>query len=146
MNIGRETFAIEADMVVGIVETSRLHLLPFIQAAFPSEKGRFIKGVITQRGEVIIVIGLENLFGLPSTQEERPYRVAVIKKDAANLGIYVGKKKLSFLWKEELANLEVKPSNENYTLGFIDPSGKRIRLLDWQNILEETQKLLGGRM
>lgn len=145
MDIGRETFAVEANMVVGIVEANRLHLLPSIHAALPSEKWKFIKGVITQRGEVVVVIGLENLLGLPPTQEERPYRIAIIKKDAATFGIYVGKRELSFLWKEELANLEFKPSNENYTLGFIDPSGKKIRLLDWQTIVEEIQKAISSR-
>ena len=105
----------------------------------------FIKGVITRRGDVVVVVDIGDLFGVPSVQGEGRYKVLVLKKDALCLGIYVGAKGLSFLWEEDLKNLEFKPLTENYIQGMIDPSGKKIRILDWQKILEETQRLVSSR-
>jgi len=120
-----------------------------VQSISPYPMPGFIKGVITRRGDVIVVVDVGSLFGMPSVrpsnQNEGTCKIAVLKKDASYLGIYAGAKGLSFLWKEELKNLEFKPLTENYIQGIIDPSGKKIRLLDWQRILEETQKLLSCR-
>lgn len=152
--IDDKIFAVEADAVAAVVETERFFMLPSsLGIDFKSvptlRKPEFIKGVITRRGDVIVVVDVGSLFGMPSVrpsnQNEGTCKVAVLKKDASYLGIYAGAKGLSFLWKEELKNLEFKPLTENYIQGMIDPSGKKIRLLDWQRILEETQKLLSCR-
>lgn len=147
IHIDDETFAVDADEVAAVIETERFFMLPMLQ----SISSKFIKGVITRRGDIIVVIDIGNLFGMPSIQNKGPHKVAILKKDASSLGVLTpaeggsGAKKLSFLWKEELAGLEFKPLNEDYIQGMIDPSGKKIRLVDWQKILEETQKLLSCR-
>ncbi|MBI5874860.1 MAG: chemotaxis protein CheW [Deltaproteobacteria bacterium] len=151
MHIGDETFAVEADAVVAVVETERFFILPMFQSASSCKMPEFIKGVITRRGDIIVVIDIGNLFGMPPVQGKGPHKVAILKKDASSLGILApaegggSAKKLSFLWKEELAGLEFKPINEDYIQGMIDPSGKKIRLVDWQKILEETQKVVSSK-
>ena len=136
--IDDKIFAVDADAVDAVVETERFFMLPMLQS-------KFIKGVITRRGDVVVVVDIGDLFGAPSVQGEGRYKVLVLKKDALCLGIYVGAKGLSFLWEEDLKNLEFKPLTENYIHGMIDPSGKKIRILDWQRILEETQRLVSSR-
>ncbi len=151
IHIGDETFAVEADAVAAVMETERFFMLPMFQSISSCKAPEFVKGVITRRGDIIVVIDIGNLFEMPSIQNKGPHKVAILKKDASSLGILVpaeggsGAPKLSFLWKEDLAGLEFKPLNEDYIQGVIDPSGKRIRLVDWQKILEETQKLLSCR-
>lgn len=150
LHAGKETFAVEANIVAEVVEAERFFMLPFAASSPAYSKKKFIKGVITQRDEVIVVVDLNlllNLYPAQSNEEfdEGPFRVAITKQDASCLGIYWGAKGLSFLWKEGLKNLEFKPSDENYITGVIDPSNKKLRLLDWQRILEETQKLLSCR-
>ena len=141
----REIFAVDANMVAGIIETKQLHMLPIISSHPALGKTGFIKGVITQRGEVIVVISLENLFKAAPVQNGRTHRLVIIKKDASSLGIYVGAKELSFLWKEELSNLEFKQLKKDYIVGLIDPYGKKIQLLDCQKVLEEIHKAISGR-
>ena len=136
--IDDKIFAVDADAVDAVVETERFFMLPMLQS-------KFIKGVITRRGDVVVVVDIGDLFGAPSVQGEGRYKVLVLKKDALCLGIYCGSKGLSFLWEEDLKNLEFKPLTENYIQGMIDPSGKKIRILDWQRILEETQRLVSCR-
>ena len=136
--IDDKIFAVDADAVDAVVETERFFMLPMLQS-------KFIKGVITRRGDVVVVVDIGDLFGAPSVQGEGRYKVLVLKKDALCLGIYCGSKGLSFLWEEDLKNLEFKPLTENYIQGMIDPSGKKIRILDWQKILEETQRLVSSR-
>ncbi|MDP2682341.1 MAG: chemotaxis protein CheW [Deltaproteobacteria bacterium] len=153
--IDDKIFAVDADTVDALVETERFFMLPMLQshsfsAPYPLHGGGqgavgFIKGVITRRGDVVVVVDIGDLFGAPSVQGEGRYKVLVLKKDALCLGIYVGAKGLSFLWEEDLKNLEFKPLTENYIHGMIDPSGKKIRILDWQRILEETQRLVSSR-
>lgn len=164
ISINNKAFAVDATAVVAVVEVERIFMLPVIQSSSSFQKPGFIKGTITRRGEVVVVIDIGELFEMPSIQGKGPYRVAIIKKDALSLGILmpgighhptghlsqigsVGNDKdgISFIWKEELDKLEFEPSTENYILGLIDPSGKKIRLLDWQKIFEKTQKLLGCR-
>lgn len=150
-----EIFAVEANIVVEVLETEQFFMLPVIASPSPHSNREFIKGTMTHRGEVIVVIDLSLLFNSPPSQigqrddntieDGGPCKVAITRKDASSLGIYIGKRKLSFLWKEELSNLELKPSNEDYTLGLIDPSGKKIRLIDWQKILTKTQEVLSNR-
>lgn len=143
--IDDKIFAVDADAVAAVVETERFFMLPMIQSNSFFRKPGFIKGVITRRGDVVVVVDIGDLFGAPSVQGEGRYKVLVLKKDALCLGIYVGAKGLSFLWEEDLKNLEFKPLTENYIQGMIDPSGKKIRILDWQRILEETQRLVSSR-
>lgn len=164
ISINHKIFAIDAHAVVAVVEVERIFMLPVIHSSSSFQKPGFIKGTITRRGEVVVVIDIGELFEMPSIQGKGPWRVAVIKKDALSLGILVpgtghqptghlsqigsigsDKDGISFLWKEELDKLEFEPSNEDYTLGLIDPSGKKIRLIDWQKIFEKTQKLLSCR-
>lgn len=146
IHIGGETFAVEADAVVAVIETERFFMLPMFQ----SISSKFIKGVITRRGDIIVVIDIGNLFGMPPVEDKGPHKVAILRNDASSLGILApteggrSAKKLSFLWKEDLAGLEFKPVNEDYIQGVIDPSGKKIRLVDWQKILEETQKAVSS--
>lgn len=140
VDIGGALYGIEATMVVAIIEVDRFFLLPQIASG---DKKEFLKGVITRRGEVIVVIDLERLLKIPAASDEKPYRVIIVKRDSVYLGMCIGRRELSFLWKEELANLEFKPIGEPYTAGMIDPSGKKIRLLDWQEIFKDTQVNLG---
>ena len=136
--IDDKIFAVDADAVAAVVETERFFMLPMLQS-------KFIKGVITRRGDVVVVVDIGDLFGAPSVQGEGRYKVLVLKKDALCLGIYYGAKGLSFLWEEDLKDLEFKPLTGDYIQGIIDPSGKKIRILDWQRILEETQQLASGK-
>ncbi|MBI5048058.1 MAG: chemotaxis protein CheW [Deltaproteobacteria bacterium] len=164
ISINDKTFAVDADVVAAVVEVERFFMLPVIQSSSSSLKPRYIKGTITRRGEVIVVIDIEELFGVSSVRDKGPYRVAVIKKDTSSLGIVIpgavqqskeqqsetgasgsGRERISFIWKEDFNKLEFEPSDENYTLGFIDTAGKKIRLVDCQKILEEIQKLLSRR-
>jgi chemotaxis signal transduction protein len=164
ISIHDRTFAVDADLVAAVVVVERFFMLTVIQSSLPSLNPRFLKGTITRRGEVIVVIDIEELFGMSSVQGKGPHRVAIIKKGTSSLGIVVpsivqrskeqqsetdasgsGREQISFIWKEDVNKLEFEPSDENYTLGFIDPAGKRIRLVDCQKILEEIQKLLSYR-
>lgn len=172
-------FAVSADEVVAVVEAERFFMLPIINPVkgFPVvekeepqmkrvEKGPksslsylrpgFIKGIITWRGDVVVVIDIGELFGISPLPAEGPYRVVVIKKDTSILGILAynaaevnaaekDEEGISFIWKEELDKLEFKPANEDYTIGWIDPAGKKIRLVDWQKILEVIQNAVSGR-
>ncbi len=139
--IGDETFAVDVNMVAGIAEAERVFLLPIFQNPLSAKSG-FVKGVVSRREDVIVVVDIGSLWKISHLSDEMPNRIAVIKKDACTLGICMGNKEPSFLWKEQLANLEFKPSSEEYTLGFIDLSGKNIRIIDWQKICEEMQRLL----
>lgn len=154
ISLGNETFAVDADAVAAVVETERFFMLPILQPLAFCPRPGFIKGVITRRGDVVIVIDIRNLMGMPASpdkfdqgqaRDKGPYRVAIVKKDDATLGAYLGKKELSFLWREDLSGLEFQPSGENYIQGLIDPSGRKIKLLDWQRILEETQRAISCR-
>lgn len=164
ISINNKAFAVDANAVVAVVDVKRIFMLPVMPSSPSFPKSGFIKGTITRRGEVVVVIDIGELFEMPTIQGKGPYRVAIIKKDASSLGILApgaghqskehplemgaagsGEDGISFMWKEEIDKLEVEPSNEDYTLGLIDPSGKKIRLLDWQKIFEKTQKLLGCR-
>lgn len=148
-------FAVDADAVAAVVETERFFMLPMLQShSFSSPslphgerqgEAGFIKGVITRRGDVVVVVDIGELFGAQTVQDEGKYKVIVLKKDALCLGIYYGAKGLSFLWREDLKDLEFKPLTGDYIQGILDPSGKKIRILDWQRILEETQQLASGK-
>lgn len=145
MHMDGETFAVDADAVAAVIETERVFMLPVFQTGSSYPMRGFIKGVITRFGEAIVVIDMERLFGTPPERNYGPYKVIILKKDALSLGMMVSQK-LSFLWKEDLAGLEFKPLSENYIQGMLDPSGKKIRLVDWQKILEETQKTISSRL
>lgn len=144
MQIGGEIFAVDADAVVAVVETGRFFMLPMLQSSSFCPTPNFIKGVITRLGDIIVVIDIAKLFGMPSAENQRPYKVIVLKEDASSIGL-LASSHLSFLWKEELAGLEFKPLKGDYIHGMIDPSGRKIRLIDWQKILEETQKIVSCR-
>ncbi|MBI3752522.1 MAG: chemotaxis protein CheW [Deltaproteobacteria bacterium] len=154
VSLDNETFAVDADAVAAVVETERFFMLPMLKFPFSCPRPVFIKGVITRRGDVVVVIDIGSLLGITASPDRfnqgqahdtGPYRVAIMKKDASSLGVYLGKKELSFLWSEDLKSLEFEPSGENYIQGLIDPSGRKIKLLDWQRILEETQKAVSCR-
>lgn len=144
IHIGCETFAVEADAVAAVIETERFFMLPMFQSGSSCPMPEFVKGVITRLGDVIVVIDIGNLLGIPSVRGKGPHKVVILKKDASSLGVLMPAE-ISFLWKEDIAGLEFKPLKEDYILGMIDPSGKKMRLIDWQKILEEVQKLLSCR-
>lgn len=143
--LNSETFAVDANVVAAVVETERFFMLPMVKSQLSHHLPGFIKGVITIRGDAVVVIDILSLLKMPLSQDRAPYKVAVLKKDVSSIGIYLGKKELSFLWKEELKDLEFKPSEEDYIQGIIDPAGKRIKLLDWQKIFEETQRTVSSK-
>lgn len=157
IHMDKDTFAVDANIMTGIIERERFFMLPlFYPPLIPPLSNRnrgelknnkeFIKGVVTQRGEVFTVIDIRSLFEIPINKNEKPYRIVLIKKQGFNIGIYIAKSKLSFLWKEEIVSLDFKPSEENYIIGLIDPANKRIIALDWQKILEETQKAISNHL
>lgn len=144
MHIDGETFAVDADSVAAVIETERIFMLPLFQSASSCPMRGFIKGVITRFGDTIVVIDMRRLFGILSDLNYGHYKVIVLKKDALSLGMLVSQK-ISFLWKEDIAGLEFKPLMEDYIYGMLDPSGKKIRLVDWQKIFEETRKAISCR-
>lgn len=150
IHVDDNIFAVDADAVAAVVETERFFMLPMLTSPSPPNgeghgEAGFIKGVITRRGDVVVVVDIGDIFGVQTVQDEGKYKVIVLKKDALCLGIYYGTKGLSFLWREDLKNLEFKPLTGDYIQGVIDPSGKKIRILDWQRILEEAQQLASGK-
>ena len=68
ISINNKAFAVDANAVVAVVEVARIFMLPVIQSSSSFQKPGFIKGTITRRGEVVVVIDFGELFELTASQ------------------------------------------------------------------------------
>jgi purine-binding chemotaxis protein CheW len=79
--IGDESFGIEIQRVVEILNPLRLHKIP--------ELPSFISGVINVRGDIIPVIDLRVRFGIEYPSGK--YRVLIVRLENYKIGMYVDK-------------------------------------------------------
>jgi hypothetical protein len=112
-----------------------------------------VKGIISRRGEEVMVVDMRKVFGLAELREEKN-KIIIVKDRKRILGLYIGGGNCSFLWKEDLKGPEKGPEISNdpsrelpkqgskFSSRLIEKDGKPIELLDWIGLYDEATSIL----
>lgn len=132
INIGDEFFGIDIKYVDNIVRMQHITRVP--------QSAPYIKGVINLRGEVIPVFSLRIKMGLEEIEEDKNFRIIIVKMDGNSVGIIVDEVK-------EVVNLSVeeivKPYHDasevaqNFLYGVGKDGDSLISLLDINEVIGE---------
>lgn len=129
--------AVDIASVDGVVEVERVFFLP-------GQKGP-VKGIITSRGEAVVVVDMRKVLGITEPGEGKK-RVVVVNDRTRVLGLYTGEVDITFIWNEELKRKRLSPAlsleGSAFTYGVMEKDGKPVELLDWHSLWEETKSIL----
>lgn len=130
INIGDEFFGIDIKYVDNIVRMQHITRVP--------QSAPYIKGVINLRGEVIPVFSLRIKMGLEEIEEDKNFRIIIVKMEGNSVGIIVDEVK-------EVVNLSVeeivKPYHDasevaqNFLYGVGKDGDSLISLLDINEVI-----------
>ena len=132
INIGDEFFGIDIKYVDNIVRMQHITRVP--------QSAPYIKGVINLRGEVIPVFSLRIKMGLEEIEEDKNFRIIIVKMDGNSVGIIVDEvKEVVNLSVEEIVRPYHDASEvaQNFLYGVGKDGDSLISLLDINEVIGE---------
>ncbi len=136
LDIRGERFAVDAHLVEYILDVDHFSLIPC--------PPQIIKGAISHRNNIIVIVNLAKLLSLEDI-EEVPGRVVVIGAEAGLVGLYAGKACVSSIWGEECSEMAFLDGGYDFVVGTINPMKENIKLLDCNAIAAMAVKALSKK-
>lgn len=132
--------ALHTTDIAGIVEPQAVACLPYGSG--------FATGVISMRGEPIVVVDLRRAFNLAplGRGEAAGRRVVVVKTRGLSLGLDVGTASLGFIWAQETLSCNTAQEKLGFTSAILELSGRRVRVIDCAALFDETAKILATEL
>jgi hypothetical protein len=116
--------AVEMRAVLGLVEVPRIFFIP--------GKADPVKGIISNRGEAVVVVDMRMILGLAEAKGGRN-KVIILSEGFRTLGLFIGDGNFSFQWKG-------KPGEDE-----AGDESRDVEALDWTDLFDNTaEKLLTG--
>lgn len=137
IKIGEEFFGIDIKYIDNIVRMQRITRVPLTPA--------FIKGVINLRGEVIPVYSLRLKMGLEEIEENKNFRIIIIKFEGDAVGFIVDEvKEVVNLESSEIVKTyrESSDTTQNFLWGVGKEENNLISLLDINEVLNDRNTVI----
>lgn len=129
--VGSEEYGLELFRVKEVIRVPRITWLP--------KAPRFVKGIISLRGQVIPIVDLREKFGLPPAEQTGSTRIIVVEMNGRSVGVVVDA--TSQVVRVPTADIEAGPPVMGRTAGeYITGVAKRDEELI---VLIDLDKLLG---
>jgi chemotaxis signal transduction protein len=139
MGLGGRSLALDTSLVASIVETLVRHL--------PGRAG-FIEGVISFRGEPVVVVDIWRAFSGPDAGGGRTggaRRVVVVREGGRTLGLDIGPAEISFLWRDGLEGAAEGSSSSASSSGVVSAGGGTVERIDWGKLFDEAAAILSAQ-
>ncbi|MEK6791771.1 MAG: chemotaxis protein CheW [Deltaproteobacteria bacterium] len=132
--------ALHTPDIAGIFEPRRIPRLPYGSG--------LATGVISMRGEPIVVIDLRRAFNLPPLGRDEAVcrRVVVVKTRGRHIGLDIGTASLGFIWAEEALNGNMAQEKLGFTNSILELNGRRVRVIDCAALFDETARALSTEL
>ncbi|MBN2111452.1 MAG: purine-binding chemotaxis protein CheW [Methanosarcinaceae archaeon] len=133
-NLGAEEFGVDIMKVQEIIRLPEITRIP--------RSPDYIKGVINLRGKIIVVMDLDQRFGLPSKKMTEETRIVVVDIDGTIVGMVVDS--VSEVIRLVASNVDPTPEiitqkiNADYLKGVGKMDDRLLILLNLENIINET--------
>lgn len=132
-DIGGNRYALNTEHITSVVEVERVFFMPGAKS--------FIDGVISLKGDPVLVVNLAGVIGLEEGSEG-PKKVIVLQDKRGPIGLNIGDSRIFFLWNDELEGFEVKEEEGRYIFASIDLVGRPIKLVDWKSIYTDAEEMM----
>ncbi len=133
---GKRLFFLDINSVECVMEAEDVFFMPGLRPP--------VMGVVTYRGEPVIVVDVKEVSGDTGTTE-RPYTIIIAGDGKKTIGICVGGQKPSVTRVNEVKISDEEENRGGRGLENTEVNGSPAELLNWMELYDETRKILSER-